>query len=376
MSGNLFLGILSGTSMDAISVALVSLEKPIPRLLATLNHPIPAEFKTRCLKVVQTGQCNIDEYGSLDAMAGELFAEAVLTLLKQTNQSPLVIRAIGCHGQNLRHRPDLSPPFTLQIGDPNIIAERTGIPTIADFRRRDIAAGGQGAPLAPAFHQAVFGSTKEDRVIVNIGGISNISILSSNPKLPLLGFDTGPGNCLMDAWIQKQLACAFDYDGRYAVSGQVHKNLLLQCLSDSYFTLNPPKSTGREYFNLEWLGKHMDAVHASQIPPKNVQATLLVLTARTIAAAILSNAPENSEIFVCGGGVHNSILMEMLAYELQRPVKSTEALGISPDWVEAILFAWLAKQTLEGKPGNCPSVTGAKNALTLGGIFGYKPNIQ
>jgi anhydro-N-acetylmuramic acid kinase len=379
MNSPLFIGVLSGTSMDAIDVALVSFDNHLPHVISKLNYPIPIDFKNRCLSVIQTGQCSIDEYGTLDSIAGELFSEAILALLKHANVSAKNIMVIGSHGQTLRHRLDLKPPFSLQIGDPNIIAERTGIPTIADFRRRDIAAGGQGAPLAPALHLHIFGNAKEDRVIVNIGGISNITILPASSKTlrreqkPIIGFDTGPGNCLMDAWIQQHLSIDFDRDGRYAVSGQVHKNLLLHCLSDSYFSEKPPKSTGREYFNLPWLAKNIEALNTTRIPPQNVQATLLVLTARSIANAIENYAPEHSTVFVCGGGAHNNLLMETLAYELQRPVNSTDILGIPPDWVEAILFAWLAKQTLAGKAGNCPSVTGAKNTSILGGIFGYRP---
>lgn len=372
MNNPLFVGVLSGTSMDAIDVALVSFEKHIPRLLFTLSHPIDVAFKNRCLDIAQSGHCTIDDYGALDTMAGELFADAVLALLRQAMVSPKEVCAIGSHGQTLRHRPDLNPPFSLQIGDPNIIAERTGIPTIADFRRRDIAAGGQGAPLAPALHASIFGSALENRVIVNIGGMSNITILPMNAKDAMIGFDTGPGNCLMDAWIKKNLAVDFDRDGQYAVKGQVHKYLLQQCLMDPYFSEKPPKSSGREHFNLAWLAKNCEAANAEMIPPENVQATLLVLTARSIANGIDAYAPENSKIFICGGGAHNRLLVEMLGFELQRPVRSTEVLGVPPDWVEAILFAWLAKQTLDGKPGNCPSVTGAKRSLILGGIFGSR----
>lgn len=388
--------------MDAVDVAFVSFEKPTPVLVATLKYPFPIELKKQCLAITETGRCSIDEYGALDVKVGEMFSDAILTLLQQVQVSPKDVRAIGSHGQNLRHSPGSHPPFTLQIGDPNVIAERTGIQTIADFRRRDLAAGGQGAPLAPALHAYLFKHPKEDRVIVNIGGISNITILPNgrnlNPILEedsvrqdgvrqdgvrhdgirqtrgtaqIIGFDTGPGNCLMDAWIKKNLDKDFDMDGRYAVSGKVEKTLLLQCLSDPYFSAPLPKSTGREYFNLEWLTKQLQIAHIGNVPAQNVQATLLVLTARSISNAILNYAPPNAQVFVCGGGAHNGVLMDMLEYELQRQVRSTAILDISPDWVEAILFAWLAKQTLEGRPGNCPSVTGARGSLTLGGIFGF-----
>lgn len=383
MNNPLFIGLLSGTSMDAVDVAIVSFEQKDlcnppsfqkPLLIASHRHPIPAEFKNRCFHITQTGQCSIDEYGVLDVLAGELFAEAVLKILQQTQISPSRIRAIGSHGQTLRHRPDLKPPFSLQIGDPNVISERTGILTIADFRRRDIAAGGQGAPLAPGLHASIFGNSKENRVIVNIGGISNMTILPADPNCLITGFDTGPGNCLMDAWTQEHLSMEYDRDSHFAMRGRIHEPLLEHCLDDNYFSEKPPKSSGREYFNLDWLTKKCTSANLTHIPAEDVQATLLMLTARTIANAIKSYAPKHSAVFICGGGAHNPFLMETLGKELQNSVNSTEILGVSPDWVEAILFAWLAKQTLAGKPGNCPSVTGASNNLTLGGIFGYCPN--
>lgn len=358
--------------MDAIDVALVDFKQDKPQLLATANYPIPAEFRHQCLSITQSGQCTLDELGTLDATAGILFAEAVVALLRQTSVSSQQIRAIGSHGQNLRHCPHFNPPFTLQIGDPNIIAERTGIPTVADFRRRDIAAGGQGAPLAPGFHASVFKSQTENRVIVNIGGISNITFLPASANIPITGFDTGPGNCLMDAWIAQHLNHTFDKNGRFAASGQVYPMLLHTCMRDPYFTKAPPKSTGREYFNDKWLEKNIAIVNAS-ISPRDVQATLVALTAYSIGDAILRHAPTNSTIFVCGGGARNTYLIETLVNYLHRPIASTESLGVPPSWVEAMLFAWLAKQTLEGKAGNCPSVTGARNSTILGGIFGYRP---
>ena len=420
MNSSLFIGLLSGSSMDAVDAALVSFEDPNqPKLLYTETYPIPADFKSQCLKLSQHGQGSIDEFGSLDAMAGELFSAAVLHLLKQANVKAEQIRAIGSHGQNLRHRPNAIPPFSLQIGDPNIIAERTGILTIADFRRRDLAAGGQGAPLAPGFHAVVFGHPTENRVIVNIGGISNITLLprSEPPKSPheevisagfvdnskkIIGFDTGPGNCLMDSWAEKYWSVPFDDEGKIAAQGMVDQTLLEVCLNDPYFNTAPPKSTGREYFNLGWLAKKMDilslgvnrnsenenqSLNENQnldtenlqngprptclIAPEDIQATLLYLTATSLSNMINVYAEKNAQVFICGGGACNTYLMQTLNHLLQRPVQSTEALGIAPEWVEAMLFAWLAKQTLSGKSGNCPSVTGAKHAIPLGGIFGY-----
>ena len=378
MKPNLFIGAISGTSMDALDIALVDFANDHPNLVATLSYPIPAVFRERCLTISQSGQCSIDDIGMLDVAAGSLFADAILVLLKEQNLSSNAIRAIGSHGQNLRHRPDLSPPFTLQIGDPNTIAERTGIPTIADFRRRDIAAGGQGAPLAPAFHKEVLGSVEEDRVIINIGGISNITFLSRDPKKSVTGYDTGPGNCLMDAWVQKHLNIPFDKDAEFARQGTPNNALLDALLKDRYFDLEPPKSTGREYFNLDWLQQKMQLVHielGSAITAADIQATLLKLTSRVIKDGIRKFKAEAASVFVCGGGAHNALLIDTLSQDLKSKVQSTEILGVHPDWVEAMLFAWLAKQTLEGKAGNFPTVTGARNAVILGGIFGFRPEI-
>jgi anhydro-N-acetylmuramic acid kinase len=372
---DLFIGLLSGTSMDAIDVALVSFAKTIPDLIDTYSHPIPKNFRKQCLDITQSGQCSIDEYGILDAEAGELFAEATQHLLNQSKMHPSQICAIGSHGQTLRHRPDSIPPFSLQIGDPNIIAERTGILTVADFRRRDIAAQGQGAPLAPAFHASVFQHTHEHRIIINIGGISNVTLLPKDKTQPIIGFDTGPGNGLMDAWIQKEKGVLFDVHGDFASSGQVHLSLLEQCLKDPYFKAPHPKSTGREYFNLEWLSQQINVIKPfiTKIQPlasKDIQATLLALTVHSITLAILGSNIPDATIFVCGGGAQNRVLMQALNKVLNRSVRSTAAIGLPPDWIEAMLFAWLAKQTLEGRPGNCPTVTGATRAIPLGGIFG------
>lgn len=399
LNKSLFIGLLSGSSMDAVDVALVSFYESFPKLLSTASYPMPENFKAQCLELSQRGQGSIDDYGRLDVLAGELFAEAVLHLLKTTNVKASEVRAIGSHGQNLRHRPNAKPPFSLQIGDPNIIAERTGILTIADFRRRDLAAGGQGAPLAPGFHAVVFGHPQENRVIVNIGGISNITLLPKGCGFKddqekngavILGFDTGPGNCLMDSWVTDHWGQAFDIDGVIASKGKINEELLKACLEDPYFLASPPKSTGREYFNLAWLEHKIkeikgikgikDVSSQSALSPQDIQATLLALTVESIAQMIHAYAPSDANIFVCGGGVHNTLLMKTLTGKFEKlqkpkPIQSTEMLGIPPDWVEAMLFAWLAKQTLEGKSGNCPSVTGAKHAIPLGGIFGHRAEL-
>lgn len=373
---NLYIGLLSGTSMDAIDCALVDFTAEKPKLLATHSFLIPNDFRNRCLSITNSGHCHIDEFGSLDVEAGELFAKAVLAMLNENNISANGIRAIGSHGQTLRHRPDLSPPFTLQIGDPHIIAERTKITVVADLRKRDMAAGGQGAPLAPGFHQSIFRHPNEDRVILNIGGISNITIIPHDQTKSLFGFDTGPGNGLLDAWISSIKNFAYDRNGEFAASGKIIEPLLEDLLNDAYFAATHPKSTGREYFNLAWLEKYAKKYREnnSNILPEDIQATLLELTTRSITKDILLHAP-NASVYVCGGGVKNPILMQSLSKNLQtmiqgtKIIQSTESLGVPPEWVEAMLFAWIAKQTMEGKTSNCPSVTGARHAVPLGGIF-------
>jgi anhydro-N-acetylmuramic acid kinase len=306
--------------------------------------------------------------GEMDCEIGELFAATAIELLDKSRLPASRITAIGSHGQTIYHQPPTTGKhgYTQQIGDPNIIALRTGITTAADFRRKDMAAGGQGAPLVPAFHREVFCSAQKNRVIANIGGMANITVLPIRGEVT--GFDTGPGNVLLDAWIFRQLGKTYDAHGSWARQGKINTELLGHFLDDAFFKQPPPKSTGREHFNLHWLEQHIAAITAS-IPVPDVQATLTALTARSIADAIHTHAPVTDEVFVCGGGAHNTFLMQLLHEYLRKPVSDTSALGIAPDWVEAAAFAWLAKQTLEGKPGNLPSVTGAKRAVVLGGIY-------
>jgi anhydro-N-acetylmuramic acid kinase len=252
----------------------------------------------------------------------------------------------------------------LQIGNPKVIATHTGIDVVADFRRADIAAGGQGAPLVPAFHQAVFARAGEDRVVLNIGGIANITVLPGTASLPVTGFDTGPGNTLLDAWARSHLNTAMDAGGRWAAQGNVNTALLAHLLKDPYFHTPPPKSTGREYFNADWLARHLPD---TGIAAQDIQATLCALTAQSILDAIQQFAPRTQRILVCGGGIHNRELLRRLGdNQGGMMVESTQQHGIDPDWVEAIAFAWLAKQRLDGKPGNIPAVTGARQAVILG----------
>ena len=364
----LYVGLMSGTSMDGIDAALVAIEQGAPRLLASHQHHWPDAVREQ-LRAFSTDQPqSLDAFGELDAQAGEIFADAVLALLAKSNTAATAVTAIGSHGQTLRHGPNHRFPFTLQIGDPNRIAQRTGIPTVADFRRRDIAAAGQGAPLVPAFHHACFASAVEDRIIVNIGGIANLTCLLAHENT-VTGFDTGPGNRLLDDWIRLQQGKQFDADGAWAASGSIYQPLLDALLADAYFSQAPPKSTGSDYFHLDWLRNTAASMLAS-ISAVDVQATLLELTAVSISNALSHCAPQGAAIFLCGGGAHNVQLQRRLRALLpDSRIATTAALGIDPDWVEAAAFAWLAYRTLAGLPGNLPSATGASQPVILGGIY-------
>jgi anhydro-N-acetylmuramic acid kinase len=345
-----------------------------PKLLGAETYPLPPALHAELLSLCQPGPNEIERMGRADRALGFELANAVNRLLKETGIVHASVRAIGSHGQTIRHRPADSSqqpyPFTLQIGDPTTIAQLTGITTVADFRRRDIAAGGQGAPLVPAFHRAVFGNGKggdRARVILNIGGIANITALRTDGAV--FGFDTGPGNTLLDAWINRHQQQPFDRDGAWAATGKIHTQLLSTILAEPFLAAAPPKSTGRELFNLAWLDAQL-AQQNDAINPADVQATLVELTASSIATAIGTLPFTPHEIFVCGGGAYNRQLMLRLETLLHpRQLGSTAQLGIAPEWVEAAAFAWLAQQTLAGKPGNEPTVTGAEKYCTLGAIY-------
>jgi anhydro-N-acetylmuramic acid kinase len=366
---DLFVGTLSGTSVDGIDAALVRFGAR-PELIATHSLAFPTELKAELLALGRPGDNEIDRLGRADVALGRLFAHAVNGLLAKTGVTARDVRAVGSHGQTIRHRPGFDPAFTLQIGDPNVIATETGIAVVADFRRKDLALGGQGAPLVPAFHEAVFRTKENDRVVVNIGGIANLTALPADPSAPVLGFDTGPGNTLLDARARRVLGTPMDRDGAFAASGRVVPELLRAMLAEAYFAQPAPKSTGPEQFSTAWLETHLAGL-AEPPSDSDVQATLVALTARSIADAIralpLGAAPE---IFICGGGAHNAALMRALRAELPDcKVAATDALGVAGDWVEAMAFAWLARQRMLGLPGNCPRVTGASRAAVLGAVF-------
>jgi anhydro-N-acetylmuramic acid kinase len=364
----LFIGLMSGTSLDAIDVALVRFtDKPArtAELIATHEHPFPAKIRSELQALIESPQAiDLDQLGLLDRKLGLLYAQAVDALLQESATDAKSIAAIGNHGQTIRHRPDASPPFTMQIGDAATIANTSGITTIADFRSADIALGGQGAPLAPAFHQWAFAKNECTGFAVNIGGLANITVM--RPGAPLIGFDTGPGNTLLDAWCRAHQDKAYDEDGHWAASGQVNADLLKTLLADPYFSRPAPKSTGREYFNEHWLTNMLGKTVTTD--SADVQATLAELTAQTIAVAIKKYA-DSGDIWLCGGGALNSDLITRIKAHLPLfEVATTATLGIPPAWVEAVAFAWLARERLMLSAAGIPSVTGASASGMLGSI--------
>lgn len=361
----LYLGLMSGTSMDAIDAALVDFDVAPLSIVATSATAFEPALKSRIASLMESAdRVSLDEIGQIDVAVAQAFAQAAIRLMRDSGVGAGRVAAIGSHGQTLRHRPDLPVPFTWQIGDPNTLAEMTGITVVGDFRRRDVAAGGQGAPLLPVFHDQVFRSADDDRVIVNVGGMANVTILSRGA--PVFGFDTGPGNRLLDAWIARHRDLNFDAGGAWAGTGRSDAGLLRQLMNEPYLALPPPKSTGRELFNMQWLQNEL-GTRARR--PEDVQATLLEYTAATIAGAARRYAP-NAALYVCGGGAHNALLLAALA-RLAAPnrVATTAALGLDPDFVEAVAFAWFARRTLAGLPSSAGSVTGAAGARILGGVY-------
>jgi anhydro-N-acetylmuramic acid kinase len=365
VGGALFLGLISGTSADGIDVALVGFDDGMPALHAARTCPYPDALRTELLQVSQQdAPITLDAFGMLDHRVGLAFAEAAEALLREVDVAGR-LAAAGSHGQTLRHRPRGSAPFTLQVGDPTLLAERLGVPVVADFRRRDVAAGGQGAPLAPAFHAAVLRDSGESRAVLNLGGISNLTLLP--PTGEVIGFDCGPANALMDAWILRHRQLDHDAGGAFAASGRCDDALLQRLLDDPYFDAPAPKSSGRDHFHLGWLDVRLDGDSRS---PEDVQATLLELTVRTCADALQRHQPDVQRLLVCGGGVHNGRLMARLADSLAPVVvQSSAALGVDPDFMEAMAFAWLARESLAGRPGNLPGVTGARGPRVLGAVY-------
>ncbi|GGK01933.1 anhydro-N-acetylmuramic acid kinase [Pseudomonas matsuisoli] len=358
----LYIGLMSGTSLDGLDIALIE-QAEKPTLLATHYQPMPSELRKRLLELCTPGDNEIARAAVAENEWATLSAAGILNLLEAHQIAPQDVRAIGSHGQTIRHEPRSG--YTAQIGNAPLLAELTRITVVADFRRRDVAAGGQGAPLVPAFHEALFYQKGKNRAVLNVGGFSNLSLLFETKDVH--GFDCGPGNVLMDAWINQHKGVSFDESGQWAASGKVDEQLLSKMLCDPFFSGRGPKSTGRELFNLPWLDQHLHSCDA--VSPSDVQATLLELTARSICDSLKAAQSHTDDLLVCGGGARNVALMQRLqALLADVRVTTTEAEGVPGDWVEAMAFAWLAHCCLEGIPGNRPSVTGANGLRVLGAI--------
>jgi len=367
----LFIGLMSGTSLDGVDGVLAAFDgagKP-PRLLASAYGGFPPDLRADLMALQSPADNEIHREALAANRLVGIYAECVTQLLAKADIGPQAVCAIGCHGQTVRHNPQLG--YTRQINNPALLAELCGIDVIADFRSRDVAAGGHGAPLVPAFHQAVFGEPSSVRVVANVGGMSNISILNGEGA-GVLGFDTGPGNVLLDLWAAQHLGCAYDAGGKWAASGKPVPALLATLMSEPFFALAPPKSTGRDLFDAAWLSSRLAAFASAA--PQDVQATLCALTAQTLADAIAAHARGVAAVYVCGGGAYNDELLRQLqstlgAQGIAAPVASTDALGIAPNHVEALAFAWLAARFHARSPGNLPAVTGAKGLRTLGALY-------
>ncbi len=359
MSSDLFIGLMTGTSVDGIDAVLARIDDDHFSLLESHSHTLPADLTDDILTLCQPGDGELDAAGKVSRQLGRIYAEACAALLKKAGMDASQITAIGCHGQTVRHRPG-ADGFSVQLGCPDTLACASGIPVVNNFRNKDMVLGGQGAPLVPPFHRRLFAATGERRAIVNIGGMANATLLDGDTLVG--GFDTGPGNVLMDLWIQLHSGDSYDANGAWAASGKINKPLLNRLLRDPYFQQPPPKSTGREHFNRQWLTRHLK----DELPAENLQATLAELTARSITDSLTDFAPQR--LLICGGGAHNGHLIERLRACSGVPVVSTDSEGLHPDWVEAAAFAWLAWARWNEQPGNAPVVTGASREAILGQV--------
>ncbi|WP_076592501.1 anhydro-N-acetylmuramic acid kinase [Herminiimonas arsenitoxidans] len=371
-NASLFIGLMSGTSLDGVDGILASFSDDgvLSQTLAAAYVPFPDALRADLMALQTAGADEIHREAVAANALVKYYAECVAALLQEAHIAAERVTAIGVHGQTIRHRPEFG--YTRQINNPALLAELTGIDIIADLRSRDIAAGGQGAPLVPAFHRALFSAANENRVVVNIGGIANISVLPSDSNTPVIGFDTGPGNVLMDAWIAQHNGQAYDADGAWAKTGKVNAELLKELRDEPFFAVPPPKSTGRDLFHPAWLAQKLE--NFPGLASADVQATLAIFTATTLSDAIVRHAPQTQAVYVCGGGAYNSYLLTLIHYalKLHNPtirVESTEALGVAPNQVEALAFAWLAQRFHVREPGNLPSVTGARGLRILGALY-------
>jgi anhydro-N-acetylmuramic acid kinase len=366
-----FLGLISGTSVDGVDAALCDFGARSCRIVAAKTFAYPPAIERRIQAVIRTGEARLAEIGALDVAVGRFFADCALALIRASRLDAGDVEAIGHHGQTIWHDPDPPEPFSWQLGDPNSVAAITGIDTVADLRRLDMAVGGQGAPLAPGFHAFAFASDETPRIVLNIGGIANLTQLA--PGRDVLGFDCGPGNTLLDSWAQARLGTQFDEGGRWAASGRTDSGLLDALLDEPYFSQPAPKSTGRELFNETWLKQKLGKIDR-EIADADVAATLLELTARTIVDAVAGLEVGDPQIFVCGGGAKNGALLERIGTLSGRKPSTTAELGIDPDWVEAAMMAWLARARLGLTAGNVPTVTAAREARVLGGLYWGRRN--
>jgi len=356
---------MSGTSLDGVDAVLVSIKNDNVEVISSVSHDFPSDLVEDLKKLLETGIVSLQKLGEINYRLGLVYADCVNDLILKDGIASDEVKAIGCHGQTVFHDPRSRYPFSMQLGDGNTIAAKTGIDTIMDFRGMDIAYGGEGAPLTPAFHYKIFSDLNEKRVILNLGGIANVSILNEDK---VIGFDTGPANCLIDLWIQNQLGEKFDKNGDWARSGTIHTELLNHFMNEDYFKLKAPKSTGKELFNLDWIKNKL--VDFPNILNKDIQATITELTAKSIAEAIHLFATNTEAIYICGGGAFNSYLRERLSHYLPKmKISTTSDLGIPEQLVEAVAFAWLAHQRVNGLPGNLPSVTGADKSAILGCVY-------
>jgi len=359
-----YVGLMSGTSLDGVDAVLASFDGERLECLASHHLPFDDAIRGEALALHERGNDELHRAALLGNRLARAYAEAVNTLLAKVSRggTPPVVRAIGCHGQTVRHAPQHG--YTLQLNNPALLAELTGLTVVADFRSRDVAAGGQGAPLVPAFHEALFRAPDAHRIILNLGGIANLTDLA--PGRTTTGFDCGPGNMLMDAWVQKHRGQAYDQDGAWAATGKLLPDLLARFMAHPFLALPPPRSCGREEFSLAWLQAQLTGNEGAG----DVQATLAEFTARTVAEAVRSHCGSPDELYVCGGGAHNTLLMRLLAeHAIARRTTTTDFLGLPPDRVEAMAFAWLAWRTLRGEAGNLPAVTGARGPRILGAIY-------
>jgi anhydro-N-acetylmuramic acid kinase len=361
-----YLGLISGTSVDGVDAALCAFGERSCQVVTARTYAYPPRIRERVQQLIRTGESSLAAIGAIDVAVGRFFADCALAAIREAGLTAGDIAAIGHHGQTIWHEPNLPEPFTWQIGDPNSIAAITGIDTVADLRRLDMALGGQGAPLVPAFHAWLLSSDTQARVILNIGGIANITLLA--PGRDTLGFDTGPGNTLLDLWVSRERNLPYDDGGHWAAGGEVDRSLLERLLDDPYFSRRTPKSTGREYFNEAWLERKLAAPN-EQVASVNVAATLLELTAQTIADAIGGLGLSDYAIIACGGGVRNAALMARIGKLTRVDPTTTADFGIDPDHVEAAAMAWLARARLAGEPGNLPTVTAARQPVTLGALY-------